>query len=188
MKKFRRKRVFLVLVLALLVVLFFNSEWISRWMYPIHYKDDIRISADNYKLEPQLLAAVIRTETNYEPGKESKKGAVGIMQIMPDTADWIVEKSGFDGVTRDSLKHRADLGIEMGAWYLNWLNKQFKGNQVAVIAAYNAGPGAVKRWMTEGKWDGELSTISDIPYGETRHYVQRVHYYYKKYKKLYPEF
>ena len=188
MKKLRRKRVFLILVLALLAVLFFNSEWMSRWMYPIHYKEDIRISADNYKLEPHLLAAVIRTETNFKPSKVSKKGAVGIMQIMPDTADWIVEKSGLNGVTRDNLTHRADVGIEMGAWYLQWLQKQFKGNQVAVIAAYNAGPGAVKRWISEGTWDGQLDTVSRIPYGETRHYVQRVNYYYKKYKNLYPEF
>jgi len=188
MKRLLRKRVFLVLVVALLAVLFFKSDWMSRWMYPIHFMDEIRISAKNHDVEPQLIAAIIRAETNYKTGAVSKKGAVGIMQVMPDTADWIVKQAGFKGVTIKSVAHQADVGIELGTWYLQSLNQQFKGNRVAVIAAYNAGPGAVKRWLNEGKWDGKQESISNIPYGETRHYVQRVIYYYNKYMDLYPDF
>ncbi|TYP74147.1 lytic transglycosylase domain-containing protein [Paenibacillus methanolicus] len=182
-----RRRMLALLVVALVGLLFLNSDWIGRWMYPIAYEADIRVSAKNYGLEPQLIAAIARVETNYSPGKVSRKGAVGIMQIMPDTAKWIVERGGFNGVTLDNLSARADIGIEIGSWYLQSLHKQFDDNRYAAIAAYNAGPGTVKRWLSEGTWDGREETLDNIPYGETRHYVQRVIYYYNKYRKLYPD-
>ncbi|XEC93310.1 lytic transglycosylase domain-containing protein [Paenibacillus tarimensis] len=188
MRILRKKRVFLILFVGLLFILFVNSDWMGRWMYPIHYRDDIRISASNYKVDPYLVAAIIRSETNYKTGRESSKGALGIMQIMPDTARWIADQAGFTDITMDIVHNRADVGIEMGAWYIRLLLDQFNGNPVAAIAAYNAGPGKVNRWLGEAVWDGSLSTVMRIPYGETRHYVQRVNYYYNKYKDLYPVF
>ncbi|QYR23289.1 lytic transglycosylase domain-containing protein [Paenibacillus sp. sptzw28] len=188
MSKIFRKRVLLVLLFTVIVLLFLNSDWINRWMYPIEYKPDIRISAQNYNLDPYLVAAIIRVETNYSANAVSKKGALGIMQLMPDTAEWIVKQGRFTNVTTDTLASRADISIEIGAWYLNSLHQQFDGNMVAVIAAYNAGPGTVNRWMADGVWDGRFETVDKLPYGETRHYVQRVIYYYNKYKKLYPVF
>ncbi|AZN42423.1 lytic transglycosylase domain-containing protein [Paenibacillus albus] len=184
--KFRR-RVILILVIALLTLLFVRSEWMSHWMYPVKYRSDIVISATNYKLEPHLVAAIIRVETNYKPGVVSKKGAIGVMQLMPDTAKWIIERGGFTNVTLDAISNQPDIGIEMGSWYLNALYNQFDGNMYTVIAAYNAGPGTVNRWLKAGTWDGKLETVDQVPYGETRHYVQRVIYYYNKYKDLYPD-
>jgi soluble lytic murein transglycosylase len=190
MKKRRigKKRFLLVIVLVLLAMLFLGSDWMNRWLYPIHYQEDIQLSADNYSLEPHLLAAIIRVETNYSTDVVSKKGAIGIMQLMPDTAEWIVKKAGFSNVTKKSLSSRADISIEVGSWYLKSLNDQFKGNKYVVIAAYNAGPGKVSSWLADGTWDGKFETVDQIPYGETRHYVQRVIYYYNKYKTLYPDF
>lgn len=181
-----RKRVLLILLIGLIGVLFLNSNWLARMMYPIEFKEDIRASASNYGVDPHLIAAIIRTETNYSTGQVSKKGALGLMQIMPDTADWIFQKADFKNVTEDMLQNRPDVSIEVGAWYLQSLHKQFDQNTVAVIAAYNAGPGNVRKWLDSGKWDGKLETADQIPYGETRHYVQRVIYYYNKYKDLYP--
>ncbi|GGF97831.1 lytic transglycosylase domain-containing protein [Paenibacillus abyssi] len=157
-------------------------------MYPIHYRDDIRASASNYDVDPYLVAAIIKAETNYQTGRESRKGALGIMQIMPDTAHWITERAGFTDVTLDDVHQRADVGIEMGTWYLASLKHQFNHNTITAIAAYNAGPGNVTRWLNEKIWDGEFDTVSQIPFGETRHYVQKVVYYYNKYKELYAEF
>ncbi|MDF2836407.1 MAG: lytic transglycosylase [Paenibacillus sp.] len=183
-----RRRLVLAALIVVIAVLFVRSDWLARWMYPIHYKDDIRASATNYDLEPHLVAAIIRAESNYETGKESKKGALGLMQLMPTTAEWVVEKAGFQSVNQDMLMHRADVSIEIGSWYLGALNDQFDHNMVASIAAYNAGPGNVRKWLDEGSWDGKLDSSDRIPFGETRHYVQRVFYYYNKYKDLYPEF
>lgn len=181
-----RKRVLLLLLIGLIGVLFLNSNWLARMMYPIQFEEDISASASNYGVDPHLIAAIIRTETNYSTGQVSKKGALGLMQIMPDTADWIIKQADFSNVTRDMLQNRPDVSIEVGAWYLQSLHKQFNQNSIAVIAAYNAGPGNVRKWLDSGRWDGRLDTADQIPYGETRHYVQRVIYYYNKYKDLYP--
>ena len=186
MKWLIRKRVLLLLLIGLIGVLFLNSNWLARLMYPIQFKEDIRASASNYGVDPHLIAAIIRTETNYSTGQVSKKGALGLMQIMPDTADWIVKQADFTNITKDMLRNRPDVSIEVGAWYLQSLHKQFDQNQIAVIAAYNAGPGNVRKWLDSGRWDGRLDTADQIPYGETRHYVQRVIYYYNKYRDFYP--
>ncbi|SFS56823.1 soluble lytic murein transglycosylase [Paenibacillus sp. BC26] len=186
MRKLRR-RVILIITLAFVVLLFVRSEWMSHWMYPVHFREDIVISANNYKLEPHLVAAIIRVETNYKTGVVSRKGAIGVMQLMPDTANWIIQKGGFGKISTEAISNRADVSIEIGAWYLNALNQQFDGNMYTVIAAYNAGPGNVSRWLADGTWDGKLETVDRVPFGETRHYIQRVIYYYNKYKALYPD-
>ncbi|MBH5318481.1 lytic transglycosylase domain-containing protein [Paenibacillus sp. GSMTC-2017] len=183
-----KKRFLLLLLLGLISILFLKSDWLASFMYPIHYKDDIRASASNYGIEPHLVAAIIRAESNYETGRESKKGALGLMQLMPTTADWVVQKAGFEAVDDDILRHRADVSIEVGTWYLGALHKQFDQNVVAAVAAYNAGPGNVRKWLDSGSWNGKMNAVKDIPFGETRHYVQRVIYYYNKYKELYPTF
>jgi soluble lytic murein transglycosylase len=79
------------------------------------------------------------------------------------------------------------INIRMGSWYLAALTREFKGNKIAVMAAYNAGPGNVHKWLDSGVWDGKRQTINKIPYGETRHYVQRVSWYYDKYKQIYKD-
>jgi soluble lytic murein transglycosylase len=186
MRVLRKKRVFLVLLIGFIVVLFASSDRLGRMIYPIHYKGDIKASASNNQVDPYLVAAIIRAESNYKTGQESKKGAIGIMQIMPDTATWIIQKANFTDVTLEDIQHRADVSIELGTWYLHSLHEQFNNNDVASVAAYNAGPGNVRSWLKEGVWDGSGDTVNRIPFGETRHYVQRVIYYYNKYKALYP--
>ena len=184
MKFFRKKRVFALLFIVFLILLFYNSDWLGKWIYPIRYEQDIAVSAKNYKVDPVLIAAIIRVETNFNADKVSRKGAVGLMQLMPDTAEWIVERARYAEETSRSL-HRGDVNIEVGAWYINSLYNQFNDNQIAVLAAYNAGPGNARKWLDNGTWDGTLKNIAQIPFGETRHYVQRVLYYYDKYAKLY---
>ncbi|OMF21571.1 lytic transglycosylase [Paenibacillus sp. FSL H8-0548] len=186
MRVLQKKRVLLILLLGLMTILFLKSDWLAVWMYPVHFKEDIRASASNYGVEPHLVAAIIRSETNYKTGKDSKKGALGLMQIMPETADWVVQKAGFNEVNEDMLRNRADVSLQVGSWYLKSLDQQFDQNKVAAVAAYNAGPGNVRKWLDSGVWDGKMESVKQIPFGETRHYVKRVFYYYNKYKDLYP--
>lgn len=190
MKRRRRRGRGLLLLLLLAVITVWyvsNTDWINHRIYPIHYRSDIVASALSHGVEPHLVAAVIRIESNFETGRTSRKGALGIMQIMPDTANWIVEQARYEGVTLDAVQHRADIGIELGTWYLASLLRQFDGNMAVAVAAYNAGPGNVSTWLKEGVWDGTLTSSDDIPFGETRRYVQRVFYYYNKYKTIYPD-
>lgn len=187
MRWFRKKRVLLLLFLGFTVLIFFNSVWLTLF-YPIHYKEEIRHHAQSNGLDPFIVAAIIKVESNYKPGAESKKGALGIMQIMPDTAKWVMTKAKFPETSLEEIQNETETNIRIGTWYLKSLAEQFDGNQVAMIAAYNAGPTNVKNWLKSGKWDGRLETSKDIPFGETRHYVQRVSHYYKQYSEIYDEF
>ncbi|UQZ37630.1 lytic transglycosylase [Paenibacillus sp. PK3_47] len=182
----RKKRVLLLLFIGFTAVLFLGTNWMS-WFYPIHFKEEIREHSTTYETDPFLVAAIIRVETNFKTGQESKKGALGLMQLMPDTAKWALEQAKLPDVSLDELKAEPSANIELGTWYLSWLDRQFAGNRTAVIAAYNAGPGKVTSWIKDGDWDGTESAVKDIPFGETRHYVQRVIYYYNQYRELYNE-
>ncbi|MNH95791.1 Soluble lytic murein transglycosylase precursor [compost metagenome] len=186
MRFLRKKRVFALLLLVFLLILFLNSALIGKKLYPIYYQKEIRQSATNLHIDPFLIAAVIRVETNYQELAESRKGAIGIMQLMPDTAAWIIETADlpFDDV-KDIWK--TDVNITLGSWYLQWLIKHYDGNLFYAIAAYNAGQGNVNKWKQNQVWNGTVEDIKQIPFGETRHYVHKVLYYYNKYKSIHAE-
>jgi soluble lytic murein transglycosylase len=186
MRFFRKKRAFALLLIVFLLMLFMNSSYIGKKLYPIYFQEEIRQSASNNQVDPFLIAAIIRVETNYKSHLESKKGAIGIMQLMPDTASWIVETSDVGYYTVDDLKH-ANVSIQMGGWYIGWLLKHYNGNIYYTIAAYNAGQGNVNKWKQNGIWKGTPEDIDHIPFGETRHYIQRVLYYHNKYTDLYKQ-
>ncbi|WP_274365721.1 lytic transglycosylase domain-containing protein [Paenibacillus thermotolerans] len=190
---YRKKRIYAVLLIIVLVGLFSEKIWLGQLMYPIHYEEAIRENALKRDIDPYLLTAIIRVESNFSPDKQSKKGAAGLMQLMPSTAQWIVTEAGYGRSTLDRL-HEPEVNIEIGSWFIRSLQNQFveagaaKEREIAIIAAsYNAGPGNVAKWLQTGRWDGNMSTVDQIPFGETRHYVHRVHYYYKKYSQIYPE-
>ncbi|WP_223068603.1 lytic transglycosylase domain-containing protein [Paenibacillus caui] len=187
MKWLRKKRVLLLLFFGFTLLLFLNSQWLVLF-YPIYYKDEIRHHAEKNELDPFMVAAIIRVETNYKPSKQSKKGALGLMQIMPDTAKWVLETAKLPNVSFDQINQQPEANIEIGTWYLKSLSDQFDGNMIAVIAAYNAGPTRVKNWLKGGTWDGTVDTAKNIPLGETRHYVQRVVHYYEQYTSIYKDF
>lgn len=196
----RKKRFYAILFVIGLVILFMNANAIGRLMYPIHYKEEILASARTYEVDPLWITAIIRVESNFRAHTVSNKGATGVMQIMPDTASWIAEQRPEFSADSSELLTIPTINIRMGTWYISYLYRLFKPlfqesglqyrehDQLAVIAAsYNAGQGAVQKWLSSGVWDGTLESSSNIPYRETRHYVQRVNYYYKKYKNLYNE-
>ncbi|MCI3923953.1 lytic transglycosylase domain-containing protein [Paenibacillus sp. TRM 82003] len=190
----RKKRVYALLLLAVLLLLFFDRSLLGKLMYPIRYEETITEYAETYEVDPYLVASIIRVESNFHPDKLSPKGAIGLMQLMPPTAEWIVKQEGASLSDLDRLDEAA-INIRYGTWYIRSLKQQFakmdtpKEDEIArIAAAYNAGPGNVDRWLTEGRWSGMLASAStEIPFGETRHYVNRVHYYYQKYARTYPE-
>jgi len=187
-KKFTGRLYLLLLVVICFVFLLFGkSGWIMKQLYPIKYNEVIAENSVKYSVDPHLIAAVIRVESNFQTGRESPKGAVGLMQLMPTTSDWIIERAKLESISSEKLLHDPTMNIELGAWYLNHLLSLFDQEKVIAIAAYNAGPGNVSKWIEQGTWSGEFETSDSIPFGETRSYVQKVFYYYNKYKELYPQ-
>lgn len=185
MKLIRKKRVAALLFLAVILLLFYNNTWIGRLLYPIHYRDEIELAAAANHVDPLFIAAIIRVESNYRTKSESHKGALGIMQLMPDTAKWLIDRDSSLASYRNRDLTEPSTNIQLGARYLNYLNERFDGNRDAVAAAYNAGHGKVSRWLEDKSWDGTLADADRIPIGETRKYVKSVDYYYTKYSQVY---
>ncbi len=178
-----RRYVFACLCMVLVVFIYVKSSFVGKLLYPIYYEQEIRQSALNYDMNPYLLAAIIRVESNYEKKSISHKGAIGVMQLMPTTAAWIIER-GFNNQIASKDIAVVETNINLGTWYLSWLYQYYEGNLVQAVAAYNAGQGNVDRWLQNKTWDGTIEQIEQVPYQETKQYVQRVLYYYEKYQKL----
>jgi soluble lytic murein transglycosylase len=139
---------------------------------PLKHEDIIRQQAAEKNLDPALIAAVIYQESKFRD-RTSSAGAKGLMQLLPGTAEFIARKSGG---TRFELQ---DLGtpqinIAYGSWYLRYLIGRYNGNQVLAIAAYNAGEDNVDRWVSAAGGPDSFDATRDIPFPETRAYVQGV--------------
>lgn len=164
-----------------------QSDWFQKKMiYPYPYRELITEYASVRNLDSSLVAGVILSESNFKLQAQSHKGAMGLMQLMPDTANWIAEQIGDEEFALTDL-HDPEINIRFGTWYLASLNKEFHGNEVLLLAAYNAGRGNVRGWMKEYSWDMSFVDIKQIPYKETREYVAKVLKSKQHYQKLYEE-
>lgn len=134
-------------------------------------------------VDPFLVAAIIREESQYDRRAVSRVGAIGLMQIMPATANAVAQRHRLPGVVREDLFDQ-DTNIQIGVRYVQQLLTQFSGNVVQTIAAYNAGPIAVESWATVYRGRSEDEFVELIPFQETRQYVKRVLRSYKEYVRL----
>ncbi|NLK08463.1 MAG: lytic transglycosylase domain-containing protein [Firmicutes bacterium] len=176
-----RKGLFSILIIAVTAGLL-NWQVFLRWFYPIEYVTEISRYTQSSSLDPYLVASIIRVESNFQPTARSPKGATGLMQLMPETAAWVAARIGLN----DELDLAVpDLNIRLGCWYLDSLREEFAGNLIVALAAYNGGRGNVNRWLAEKRWDGRIETVDNIPFLETRLYVQRVLGVYSWYLRLY---
>jgi soluble lytic murein transglycosylase len=140
---------------------------------PLRHEDVIRQQAADKKVDPALIAGVIYTESRFRD-QTSHAGAKGLMQLMPDTADYIARKSGGTRFERADLA-TPQINIAYGTWYLRYLLDKYEGNTILTLAAYNAGEGKVDQWRGEAAAQGERFRVaSHIPFKETRDYVHRV--------------
>lgn len=155
-----------------------------RVVYPYPYRETVRHYAEKYGVDSNLAAAVIKAESKFEHTAKSYRGALGLMQIMPDTGDWIADQLDEDNYSNEILL-TPETNIRYGVWYLSTLAREFKNNEVLTLAAYNAGRGNVHAWMEEYGWDYDFGDVDAIPFAETREYVRRVLKHKNKYYELY---
>jgi soluble lytic murein transglycosylase len=151
-----------------------EPAWWARLWYPLHYETIVRGHARNYKLEPALLAAVIEQESKFHADAKSSTGAIGLMQLLPDTAKGIALRTGGHKFVVSDL-YNPEINVRYGAWYLRHLLDKYRDEQTA-LAAYNAGQANVNEWIDQGK---------GIAFAETRHYVSRVERLKDIYRRAY---
>ncbi|MFW6022902.1 MAG: lytic transglycosylase domain-containing protein [Halanaerobiaceae bacterium] len=183
-KSNNRRRAILILILLILSLFVLSQlNWFWRMIYPLEYEDIIKFNACKYDLDPNLVAAIIFVESKYISTATSYRGAIGLMQIMPDTGKWIAEQLRYTEFREERLLD-PKVNILFGCWYLSNLNEQFDDELVVVLAAYNAGRGNVKKWL-DSEWIGKDTSLKNLPFSETRNYIKQVLSVYEKYQKIY---
>jgi soluble lytic murein transglycosylase len=174
----KRVGVLIVLVAALggaaLYVLGSTPDFVQRFRYPLRYEQIVRVHARNYDLDPALLAAVIYTESKFNAKATSDAGAIGLMQLLPETARGIATRTGGKAFVVDDL-YVPEVNVRYGCWYLRNLLRRYGDERIA-LAAYHAGPGNVDRWRRQG---------IGIQFPETRSYVAKVEDVKRVYAKVY---
>lgn len=148
--------------------------------HPLKYRDLIESYAAQNNLEPAFVAAIIMAESSFRPGEVSSVGARGLMQIMPDTAQWIAGKLGEgEGFSFENM-FDPETNIRYGTWYLSYLADKFAGDPVLVAGAYHAGQGTIQNWVNSGESD-----IASFREGPTKDYARKVTTSYGIYQRLY---
>jgi soluble lytic murein transglycosylase len=166
-------------LLALLGITFGTLQtakpgWWERLWYPLRYEQIVRGHARNYRLDPALLAAVIYQESKFEADARSESGAIGLMQLLPRTAEGIAVHTGGSRFRTADL-YDPEINVRYGSWYLRHLLEKYRDERTA-LAAYNAGQDNVDRWQANG---------GGIRFAETRAYVDRVEELKAIYRRAY---
>ncbi len=179
------KKIVIFFVLVILTAFsIVNIPILEKVIYPYPNRAIIENYALQYGVDPLFVISVIREESKFLSQSESHKGAKGLMQLMPSTAQSIAESLGDKTYSEGDLLN-PEKNIQYGTWYLASLQKVFSNNTALVTAAYNGGRGHVQEWIDNGQIDPNNIRLQDIPFKETRDYVGRVLKSYDKYTELY---
>lgn len=179
----------LILVITFVFLLVFKNK-ILKIIYPKAHAEIVSICAEKDNIDKNLVFAVIKAESNFNTKAVSNKGAIGLMQIMEETAKDVVEKYGveieLDSEKVDTTEEILNVqnNIKIGTKYLAILLDRYKNKEVAV-AAYNAGIGTVDGWIEKGIIKADGTDIENVPYKETNNYVRKILRNYKVYEQLY---
>lgn len=182
----KKKILIIILIFIILFSVFIFKNKILKIMYPKTYSEIVTTYAEQYKVDENLVYAVIKAESNFRSNAESNKSAIGLMQIVEDTAVDVAKKSNINiesqNIREELLKE--DNNINVGTKYLSILLSKY-GNIEVALAAYNAGIGTVDNWIEKQVIKSDGSDIENIPYKETNNYVRKILRDYKIYEKLY---
>jgi len=181
-----RKIKFIKLLIAVLFIYaaMLNIPNLLKLLYPLEHKDIIIKYGQLYKIDPPLLAALIRTESNFNAQAESSKGAKGLMQITPSTGEWIASTTGMKDFNEEML-FDPEINIRLGSWYIGYLKDYYNSSFELVFAAYNGGSGNVDKWLKDKNYSLNGRTLDTIPFSETENFVKKLKKYYNIYKKIY---
>ena len=176
----------LVISIALLVGIVINFLWsfIDRQNYPQKFKEEVSTYSEKYDIPEYVIYAVIRIESKFDPEAVSRSGALGLMQMLPATFEWLTGDEHLGEHLEFSALKDPDVSIRYGTYYLKYLYDKFQ-NWNVVFTAYNWGEGNVSKLLKEGEYVDEDGNITYIPVAETRAYVPKVNNAIEYYKKLY---
>jgi soluble lytic murein transglycosylase len=158
-----------------------NAFWNA--LSPVTHKQSLYRLAGRAKVDPLLLAAIVRAESGFNPFAESHRGALGLMQLMPGTALAMAKELKVNYQDRDDL-YTQDINLTLGTHYFAKMLKAFDGDLILALAAYNAGPTKVRSWALQPYGEDQAVLVDSIPLAETRIYVRKVLWYYRFFKRM----
>lgn len=144
---------------------------LTKKTHPLEYRETVEMYAKEYSVPKELIYAVIKAESKFKSDVVSKAGAIGLMQITPDTFTWLCTKNQDSDNSVDRL-YNPETNIKYGVFYLDMLYSEF-GSWETALAAYNAGPSNVRDWLKNSELSKD-GVITHIPFKETREYVEKV--------------
>ena len=178
-----KKVIALILTLAVLLsVLYFGALSLLKTLYPLRYEDYVEVYAKENNLSPAFVYAVIKCESGFDKDAVSTVGATGLMQIMPDTFDWINMKLGEDKPY--SAATDPETNIRYGCFLYGYLLTRY-GRVQEALAAYHAGIGNADKWLSDPQYSTDGKTLHTIPFPTTNMYVKKVMITENIYEKLY---
>ena len=182
----------ILFVAVLAVLIFFGIKYgTERWQketHPLTYKEYVMQYSNEYGLDSYLVYAFIKTESGFDEKAESYLGARGLMQIMPETFEWIryrLDEENDPEISFDSM-YDARTNIRYGCYLLKYLSDEFGGGLTEIAAAYHAGNGSVSAWLENSEY-AENGKLIKIPKSDTAHYVDKIRNAYEVYCKFYNE-
>ena len=150
-------------------------------LYPLDYQDLVVMYADENDIDPCLIMAIIKTESNFIEDAHSGK-ASGLMQLTDTTGQWVAEKLNMNLDTLDLMD--PEYNIRLGCYYIKYLIDHYEGDIDLALAAYNGGMGNVSRWLSNTRYSKDGKTLDHIPFSETREYVKKVRNQREIYRKM----
>lgn len=181
----------IVLCVALILLAFTTTvldgikNKVMEHFYPLEYSEYVQQYSEQYSVDETLVYAVIRTESGFRAEVESSAGAMGLMQIMPDTFSWLQNMRDGEVTHSDSELLNPQTNIEYGTYFLSYLIDKYEGNEQLAVAAYNAGMTNVDNWLEDIAHSADGVSLTSIPFEETKNYVERVENTKRVYETLY---
>ena len=184
----KNKKILIVGIIVLMIVVFLVlfKDKILKIIYPKTYKEIVSVYAEKYNVDENIIFSVIKAESNFKNDAVSHKDALGLMQIMEETAKDVATKYDIKIDLNNAEEEILNVqnNINIGTKYLSVLIEKYQNIELAV-AAYNAGTGTVDKWIEKGIINADGSDIENIPYKETNNYVRKILRNYNVYKELY---
>lgn len=166
-----------------------NEAWnaIDKRLHPKDYSEIIAAASDEFDIPEYIIYATIKVESNFDPNAVSSAGAIGLMQMMPSTFEWLTGEEHLDENLSTRKLDDPEVSIRYGTYYLSYLYKKFDYNWDNTFAAYNGGEGNVAKWLADPEYSDLKGNLTNIPYKETANYVKKINKEIEAYKELYPD-
>ncbi len=181
-------KLFTSILLIAVIIVCVTVVWktAEKLIYPMEYTSYVEEYSEEFDVDKMLVYAIIKTESSFDSNAVSNVGAIGLMQIMPDTFDWLQTKMPAEAKLTKEALFDPETNIKYGVFFLSLLKEEFEDTEL-IIAAYHAGRGQVNEWLDDETVSPDGATIENIPSRATAHYVSKVTKNIERYKKIYSE-